>query len=206
MHSTKESVMKRGLVKVFCAAVALVFIASGVSVAQDLKIAFVDFNKFASISKKAQEQQKKFGEMVTAKRTALENKKKELDGLQEQLQKQGPMLKEETRNVKIKEIGIKEMELKLAEKEAQNQLQNEQREAQDIFRRDITKILNQMRADRNLSFILDSVALLSANDALDITEEVVRVYDGSAAAAAPKPKAPAPAAGPAKQPPAKAPK
>lgn len=199
--------MKTGPVKVFCAATALVLIAYGASFAQDIKIAFVDFNKFASISKKAQEQQKKFGEMVTAKRTALENKKKELDGLQEQLQKQGPMLKEETRNAKIKEIGIKEMELKLAEKEAQNQLQNEQREAQDIFRRDITKILNQIRAEKKLSFILDSVALLSAADTLDITDEVVRVYDASAASGpAPKPKAPAPGAGPAKQPPAKAPK
>ncbi len=33
------------------------------------------------------------------------------------------MLKEDTRNQKIKEIGIKEMEFKLAEKEAQNSLQ-----------------------------------------------------------------------------------
>ena len=57
-------------------------------------------------------------------KTSLENRKKEMDTLNEQLQKQGPMLKEETRNTKIKELGIKEMEFNLAEKEAHNSLQN----------------------------------------------------------------------------------
>ena len=162
--------------------------------AQGVKFAFVDFQKFAAKSKRAQNQQQKFAQMVDAKRVALENKKKEMDTLNEQLQKQGPMLKEETRNEKIKQLGIKEMELKLAEKEAQNSLQNEQREQQEIFRRDITKIINQLRSQKNYTLIFDSAALLSADDALDITDEVVQLYDaseenGKAGAAKPKPVA-----------------
>jgi len=161
--------------------------------AQGVKFAFVDFQKFAAKSKRAQNQQQKFAQMVDAKRVALENKKKEMDALNEQLQKQGPMLKEETRNEMIKQLGIKEMELKLAEKEAQNALQNEQREQQEIFRRDITKIINQLRTQKNYTLIFDSAALLSADDALDITDEVVQLYDASeddSKAAKPKPAAP----------------
>jgi outer membrane protein len=171
--------------------------------AQEAKFAFVDLQKFAAKSKRSQNQQQKFAQMVDAKRAALETKKKEMEALNEQLQKQGPMLKEETRNEKIKQLGIKEMEFKLAEKEAQNALQNEQREQQEIFKRDITKVINQIRAAKHYTLIFDSAALLSADDALDITDEVVRLYDAEpedakGAAAKPKPAAPTQAPAPAK--------
>jgi len=171
--------------------------------AQGTKFAFVDFQKFAAKSKRAQSQQQKFAQMVDAKRTALENKKKEMETLNEQLQKQGPMLKEETRNEKIKQLGIKEMEFKLAEKEAQNALQNEQREQGEIFRRDITKIINRIRMEQKYTLIFDSAALVSADDSLDITEGVVKLYDAEpdeakAAPAKPKPAAPTQAPAPAK--------
>lgn len=171
--------------------------------AQEAKFAFVDFQKFAAKSKRAQNQQQKFAQMVDAKRAALETKKKEMEALNEQLQKQGPMLKEETRNEKIKQLGIKEMEFKLAEKEAQNALQNEYREQQEILKRDITKVINQIRAAKHYTLIFDSAALLSADDALDITDEVVRLYDAEpedakGAAAKPKPAAPTQAPAPAK--------
>ena len=160
-------------------------------------MAFVDLQKFASKSVKAQTMQKKLMDRMNTLRTSLENKKKELADLQEQLQKQGPMLKEDTRNQKIKEIGIKEMEFKLAEKEAQNSLQNEERDTMESFQRDLTKIIARIRAQKGLMMVFNQAALLSADDALDITDEVAKAYDAEAAApAAPAPKK-APAAGPA---------
>lgn len=198
--------MKRLVIAIACG-ISVAMLATSIEIcsAQDFKFAFVDFQKFAGKSKRAQSQQQTFAQLVDTKRVALENKKKELETLNEQLQKQGPMLKEETRNQKIKELGIKEMEFKLAEKEAQNSLQNEQREQQEIFRRDISKIITQVRAQKNLTVIFDSAALLSGDDAYDITDEVVRVYDsenGSGAAKA-KPATPAATPAPAKPKPAK---
>lgn len=182
-------------------AIATLLMFAGACLAQELKVGFVDLMKFATKSTKAQEQQKRFAKLVDQKRQALANKKKELVDLQEQLQKQGPMLKEETRNAKIKELGIKEMELKLAEQEAQNSLQNEQREAQEIFRKDISKIIAQVRKQKNLTLILNGEALLSADDALDVTEDVIKLYDAasqSGAKPAPKPRRGGPAAAPTK--------
>lgn len=195
--------MKRLVIAIACG-ISLVMLAASIEIcsAEDFKFAFVDFQKFAAKSKRAQSQQQTFAQLVDTKRVALENKKKELESLNEQLQKQGPMLKEETRNQKIKELGIKEMEFKLAEKDAQNSLQNEQREQQEIFRRDISKIIAQIRAQKNLSVIFDSAALLAGDDAYDITDEVVKVYDAEdGGAAKAKPAAPAPT--PAKPKPAK---
>jgi outer membrane protein len=168
--------------------------------AQDMKVGFVDLQKFAEKSLKAQTMQKKLMDLMNTKRQALENKKRELTDLQEQLQKQGPMLKEDTRNQKIKEIGIKEMEFKLAEKEAQSALQNEERDAMQIFQRDLTKIISRIRTQKGLTLVFNQAALLSADDSLDLTEEVAKAYDAStsaegAPAPAPK-KAPGAGAGP----------
>ena len=191
--------MRKHLLTVLCAVSALVFVCVVMGEAQDLKVGFVDLQKFAEKSMKAQTMQKKLMDLMNTKRMALENKKKELQDLQEQLQKQGPMLKEDTRNQKIKEIGIKEMEFKLAEKEAQSALQNEERDTMQIFQRDLTKIISRIRAQKGLTMVFNQAALLSADDSLDITDEVAKAYDASstgdgAAAPAPAPKK-APAAG-----------
>jgi outer membrane protein len=194
----------RALITGFSAATVLFFFL-GISQAQEIKIGFVDLMKLTEKSHRAKEHQMKFGQLVEKKRTSLENKKKELMELQEQFSKQGPMLKPETRDQKMKEIGIKEMELKMEEKNAQSDLQNEQREAQEVIQRDLRKIIGQIRAQKKLTLVVNADALLSADDALDITEDVVKQYDSEAGkapaakpAAAPRPAGPtpAPAAGP----------
>jgi outer membrane protein len=188
--------MKKHMLGLIGAALAVAVFVAGDGFAQDLKVGFVDFQKFAGKSHKAKEQQQKFAQFVDAKRTSLENKKKEIENLKEQLTKTGAMLKDDARNQKIKEIGIKEMEFQLAEKEAQNDLQNEQRDQQEIFRRDISKIITALRAEKNLQFIFDSAALLSADDSLEMTDEVVRRYDADTGSGAPATR-PKPAGGPA---------
>ncbi len=201
--------MRKHLLAFVCVISVLAFVGVGMGAAQDLKVGFVDLQKFASKSVKAQAMQKKLMDLMNTKRQALENKKKELLELQEKFQKQGPMLKEETRNQMMKDIGIKEMEFKLAEKEAQNSLQNEEREAMESFQRELVKIIAQIRTKKGLTMIFNQAALLSADDALDITDEVAKAYDAATApaaapAAAPKAKAPAaaaPAPAPKKAPP-----
>lgn len=184
-------------------ATLILSLAFGTCFAQaPLTIAFVDLQQFQAKSKRIQEMQKHFSELNNIKRTGLEKKQNELKALTEQLQKQGPMLKEDTRNEKIKEIGMKEMELKLAQKQAETELQNEARALDETMIRDLVKIIGDVRKQKKLSLILNSTsAILAADDSLDITDEVVKIYDASAPtkpaaadkpkpAAAPKPKAP----------------
>jgi len=189
--------MKRHAVTAVCATLTMLIFSAGTCLAQQLKVGFVDFVEFATKSKKAQEQQKKFQELVAQKQSALEKKKKEMVDLQEQIQKQGPMLTEDKRNQMIKDLGLKEMELKLAEREAENLLRNEQRDAQEVFQRDVVKIISEIRKQKGLTMIINASALLSVDDTLNVTEEVVKAYDAqkttapAAARPAPRPAAPA---------------
>jgi Skp family chaperone for outer membrane proteins len=195
-YKKRSEVMKKRVVTALGTVLAAILVWLGTGEAQAIKIGYVDFVDFAAKSKRAQEEQKRFAELVASKRDALEKKKNELIAKQDELQKQGPMLKEETRNDKIKEIGIKEMELKLAEKEAENLLRNEQREAQEVFQRDVVKLIGQIRQQKGLTLVINAQALLSADDSLNITDDVVRAYDAQASSAKPVPAKPA--SGPAK--------
>lgn len=179
--------MRGRSVTAICLVLGMALVWFGTCEAQGLKIAFVDFVQFANKSTKAQAQQKKLVELVSKKRDELEKKKKELMDLNEQLQKTGPMLKEDARNAKIKEIGIKEMELKLLEKEAENAVRNEQRSAQEVFQRDVMKVIGAIRKQKGLTLVLNAQALLSVDDALNITEEVVQAYDAQPSTPAPAP-------------------
>ena len=95
--------MARRSALIFFSTTLLLVFAFGTSFAQNpLTIAYVDLQQFQAKSKRIQEMQKRFSELNNIKRTGLEKKQNELKALSDQLQKQGPMLKEETRNDKIK--------------------------------------------------------------------------------------------------------
>ncbi len=168
------------------------------------KIAFVDVMKFQQNSKKVKALADKLRQLQEGKREALEQKGKEIQEMEEKLRKQGPMLKEETRKDLEKTLQIRMIEIREAEKSAKGELEREGRETERIVMEDLKKVVSGLRNEKQYMFIVNSFALLSADDALDITDEVVKRYDAMTASAAPKPAAPKPAAPPAKPaPPAK---
>jgi Skp family chaperone for outer membrane proteins len=202
--------MSRYLVSIIAAAFAVAFLCVSVSSAQEAKFGFVDMQKFTQESNKFKVQQKKLMDSFQLKKTSLETMGNAIQSLKEQVQRQAGMLDDKAKNEKIKEVTMKETEFKIAEQEAKNALQNEEQMMMQILQEDMKKIIGKIRQDRKLALVLNSAALLSYDEAFDITADVAKAYDadasipGKAAAttapnAKPTPKAPAAAAGPPKK-------
>jgi outer membrane protein len=169
--------------------------------AQDGKFAFFNPMKFEEKSSKAKEFAKKLADSYELKKGNLEKKQKAYLDLKDTIAKQGPMLKEETRNEKIKELTNMEIDLKIEEQKAKESLQQEQQETMQALQNEITKIIKKLRVERGYTLVFNAQYLMSADDTLDITDEVTKVFDAEAAlpAAGPKPKPAATSpAGPAK--------
>jgi Skp family chaperone for outer membrane proteins len=199
--------MSRNLVIIVAAAFVAAVLCVSASNAQEAKFGFVDMQKFTQESNKFKGQQKKLMDLFTMKKSALEAKAQELQKLKDDVQKQAAMLDEKARNDKIKEITMKETEFKLAEQEAKSLLQNEEQILMQGLQEDMKKVIQKIRQDKRLALVFNSAALLSADDALDITGEVAKAYDSDAsipgkggAAANGKPAAPKAAPGPAPAP------
>ncbi|AFM25779.1 OmpH family outer membrane protein [Desulfomonile tiedjei] len=187
--------MKKLYIATICAVLATAIVTSGVCWAEE-RFAFVNLQLISRKSVKAQQLQKKVQQLAETKKAALEKKRAEMMSLQEQIQKQSAMLKNDAREKMMKDLGIKEVEYKLAEQEAQNSLQNEQREVEEVFIRDISKVVAKLRTDKKLTAIFNSMMMLSFDDSLDLTDEVIKLYDAApdttarpAPPAPPKPKA-----------------
>jgi outer membrane protein len=160
-------------------------------------IAFVDLLKFMSKSKKVRVRAGKMKSLQEKKKNELIGMQKKIRALQEELQKQGPMLKEETRKAKERQIQHLAIDLRTTEKQAKGDLERENRENQRIIMMNVHKIVAEIRKQKHYAFIFNQAALLSADDRFDITSEVIKRYDSMPEATAAAPRRPAPARKPA---------
>ena len=162
--------------------VAAVFLLStSAAFAEDIKVGFVDMQRALNETedgRKAKEKLKKEIEDLDKKRTLLP-----ADKVRE---------KEAELRVKLEKVQQTYM------RHQQDLSGKEQKETQKIFER-MTKIISEIAAAENFSMIVDRSALVFAKPHLDLTNELIRRYNGTA----PKAGGTAPAAPAAKQPPPK---
>lgn len=174
--------------------IASVFLlGTSAAFADDLKVGYVDMQRALNETddgRKAKEKLKK----------DFDQKQKELDELQAQLKKDMDDLEKKRTLLPADKVREKEAELRARLEKVQQtyvRLQQdlggkEQKETQKIFER-MQKIIGEIAAAENFSMIVDKSALVFAKPHLDLTNELIRRYNGGAT------KAGAPAA-PAKPP------
>jgi outer membrane protein len=180
--------------------VAAVFMLStSAAFAEDIKVGFVDMQRALNETedgRKAKEKLKK----------DFDQKQKELDEQQAGLKKEIEDLDKKRTLLPADKVREKEAELRVKlEKVQQTYMRHqqdlsgkEQKETQKIFER-MTKIIAEIAAAENFSMIVDRSALVFAKPHLDLTNELIRRYNGTAGKAG----GTAPAAPAAKQPPPK---
>jgi outer membrane protein len=177
--------------------IAAVFLLStSAAFAEDMKFGYVDMQRALNETedgRKAKEKLKK----------DFDQKQKELDEQQAQLKKEIEDLDKKRTLLPADKVREKESELRVKlEKVQQTYMRHqqdlsakEQKETQKIFER-MTKIIGEIAAAENFSMIVDKSALVFAKPHLDLTNELIRRYNGGgagkgAAPAAPGNKAPA---------------
>jgi Skp family chaperone for outer membrane proteins len=172
--------MSRQLVSIVAAAFATGFLCVSVSSADEMKVGFVNTQEFISKSVRAQAQRKKLLELYQVKKSALEKRAKELQGLKNEMSGQYQALEKEAKNERVKQMALKRTEFKLSEQEAKNTVRNEDRDVTNTLQQDVVKIVHKIRQDKKLGVVFNSSALLSADEKLNLTEEVARAYDAEA--------------------------
>ena len=172
--------------------------------AQNLAIGYVDFGAFSTKSKKMQAAQQDLMKLAESKKQEFERMQQDYLNMEQDLRKQGPLLKEQERNQKIAELAKKKAEIELFQKQTEQQLQNEQRDRMQTLQKQLKEIVDKIRKDKKLTLIFDSAALVSVDQALDVTDAAANEFDASAAAVTPASK-PGPTAPGATKPPAAGP-
>ncbi len=151
------------------------------------------------------EGKREFGEVqkyVDGKNSQLEALKKELDGLRNQLNVQGPKLTDEARADLEEQIETKDTTLQRFQQDTQKDIDSRRVKVTNLIGRKMLPVIEKIAKDKNLSAVVYLNVQRDAwvDPSLVITDDVIKAYNLSNPVAGAKPAATPPAAAPAKKP------
>jgi outer membrane protein len=181
--------------------------------AQQGKFAVINIQGAIISTKDGQKAAAELNAKTAPKKKELEQKQNDINALQDQLNKGSNTLSDAAKGDLYKNIEYKKKNLQREVEDAQADLEAEQQKLLSQLGQKILAVIEKYSRDNGITLVVDvssqQTPVLYASPSVDITKEIIEMYDknaaGAASAPAPAssaPKAPAPAAAP-KPPPAK---
>lgn len=181
------------------------------------KVGVIQIQAALVATKDGQKAAKELEEKMAPRKKELDGKQAEIRDLQERLQKGGNTLSESAKEELTRNIDTKTKSFNRQVEDAQAELEQQQRQVLNQLGQKMMQVIDKYAQANGFSVILDvsnqNTPVLYASNTVDITKEIVELYDKTnftasaapapaakpAAAAAPKPAAPAAAAAAPKQ-------
>ena len=200
--------------------IALALLAAGfaaVAAAQTAtpnKVGVIQIQSALVATKAGQKAAKELEDKMAPRKRELDGKQAEIRDLQERLAKGGNTLSDSAKEELTRNIDTKTKSFNRQVEDAQAELETQQRQVLNQLGQKMMQVIDKYAQANGFSVILDvsnqNTPVLYASNTVDITKEIVDLYDKttfsasaapavSAPAAAPKPAAPKPAAAAPKQ-------
>jgi outer membrane protein len=173
---------------------------SGIPALAQQKIGVVQVQAAITGTKEGQKAAADLETRMAPKRKELEGKQAELRKLQESLQKGGSVMNEQARAQLAREIDLKNKDYQRSLEDAKGEFDGEQDRILNDLGAKLMAVINKYAKDNGYSLVIDvsnpQTPVMFAADSIDITKDVIDLYDRNSGAVPPKPGAP-PAAKPA---------
>lgn len=172
--------------------------------AQQGKFAIINIQGAIISTKDGQKAAAELNAKTQPKKRELEQKQNEINSLQDQLSKGQNTLSESAKNDLYKNIEAKKKSLQREMEDAQADLEADQSKLLQQLGQKILAVIERYAKDNGYTMVVDvgsqNTPVIYASPSIDITKEIIELYDKSTASAsapataAPKPPAAAPAA------------
>ena len=137
--------------------------------------------------KASQELEAKF----TPRKKEFDSRQAELTQLQDQYNKGGSVMAEDKRNQLARDIDEKKKRLERDMQDAQEELQNEQQRVLSGLGQRMMAVIEKYAKDNGYTMILDvgnaNTPVLYASSAIDITQDIIQLYDKTSTNGGPAP-------------------
>ncbi len=176
--------------------------------AQQGKFAVINIQGAIISTKDGQKAAAELQQKTAPKKKELEQKQGEINSLQDQLNKGSNTLSDSAKNDIYKSIESKKKSLQREVEDAQADLEADQQKLLQQLGQKILAVIEKYSRDNGITMVVDvsnpQTPVLYASPSIDITKEIIELYDKNTAAGAsaptptaPKPATPAPATKPA---------
>jgi outer membrane protein len=170
--------------------------------AQQGKFAVINIQGAIVSTKDGQKAAAELNAKTAPKKKELEQKQNEVNALQDQLNKGSNTLSDSAKNDLYKNIESKKKSLQREVEDAQADLEADQQKLLQQLGQKILAVIEKYSRDNGITMVVDvsspQTPVLYASPSVDITKEIIELYDKSTAGAS----APAPTSTPAPKPPA----
>ena len=182
--------MNTQLLKTPALALGLVSLAYGQ--AQPSKVGITNFRAAIVSTKDGQKAFEELQNRFDPRRKELEKKQGEIGALQEKLRQGANTLSEEVRQKLMRDIDARTRTLNRDTEDAQSEFDQEQQKLFEELGGRMIQVIDKYARDNSYTVILDvsslpQLAVLYAANGIDITKDIVDLYDRNAPAAAARP-------------------
>jgi outer membrane protein len=168
--------------------------------AQQGKFAVINIQQAIINTKDGQKAASELNAKTAPKKKELEQKQNEIASLQDQLNKGTNTLSDSAKNDLYKNIEYKKKNLQREVEDAQADLEADQGKLLQQLGQKILAVIEKYARDNGYTMVVDvssqQTPVLYASPSIDITKEIIELYDKNTAAGAPAPATPAPASKP----------
>ncbi|ABA88501.1 OmpH-like outer membrane protein, putative [Syntrophotalea carbinolica DSM 2380] len=163
--------------KIFGFMLVAMLIAAAPAAAADVKIGVIDLQKVLRTSLAGQAAQKNIAEKAKAFQETMQGRQKDLQKLNADFEKQKMVLSKEAVADKERDLQQKVKDFQRFGKDAQEELQQEDRQATTRILDEVAKVVKEMGAKAGYDVIVEKSTTLYTADRADLTDQVVKAYD-----------------------------
>ena len=151
------------------------------SFAQDrVRIGFVDIQRVISDSAAGKRAKDRFQAQVKKAEADTLKERQELERLRNDLDKKGPLLKEEERRNLESDFQKRSVNLQRTLSDYQQELQQKEREMMQEILKELEKIVSDVGKSDKFTLILERSQILYSDQGIDITSKVIETYNSRA--------------------------
>ena len=163
--------------KYWLAVVVLVFSSSPVFAQEKIKVGFIDIQRVIAESQAGKRAKERFQAQVKKAEGDVVKERQDLERLRAELDKKGPLLKEEERRNLEADLQRRSVTLQRAMSDYQQELQQKNNEIMSDILKELEQIVNEVGKADKFTLILERSQILYSDQGIDITSKVIETYN-----------------------------
>jgi len=159
---------------------------------QQVKIGIIDVQRAINESQVGKSAKDRLAAQVKKAEADMNRERQEIEKAKADFEKKGPLLKEDDRRRIEGDLQKRIVNYQRNARDLQDDLEAKQREAQDGILKDLMGVIQEIGRNEKFTFILEKNQMLYGDQATDITNKVIDLYNSRGGGTA---KVPAPTKG-----------
>lgn len=157
--------------------VALAVTTSFASAQERIKIGYIDVQRVIAESQAGKRAKERFQVQVKKAESDVQKERQELERLRSDLEKKGPLLKEEERRNLESDLQKRSVNLQRSMNDLQQDLRQKESEIMSDILKEVEQIVNEVGKAEKFTLIFERSQIVYSDQGIDITAKVIESYN-----------------------------